>query len=129
MLSPTSQTPISIYLHPRAITIRLFNIYIRTLLEYGSAATCVANPSRIIHWERLQMRLITNTLDLPNTLNHDILRRHDDQPTIYDILLHIAKRWYSKAYENNAAQRDFIHKHTLYIAGKSRRIPHEILKQ
>ena len=26
------------------------------------------------------MRLITKTLDLPNTLNHDILRRHVDQP-------------------------------------------------
>ena len=54
-------------------TIRLFNTYIRTLLEYGSAATCVANPSRFVQWERLQMRLITKTLDLPNTLNHDIL--------------------------------------------------------
>ena len=29
-------------------TIRLFNIYTRTLLEYGSAATCVANPSRFV---------------------------------------------------------------------------------
>ena len=107
--------------------IRLFNIYIRTLLEYGRAATCVANPSRFVQWERLQ--LITKTLDLPNTLNHDILRRHADQPTIHGILLYLAKRWYSKAYENNAAQRDFIHNHTLYIAGKPRRIPDEILKQ
>ena len=75
------------------------------------------------------MRLITKALDLPNTLNHDILRRHADQPTIHDRLLYLAKRWHSKAYENNAARRDFIHKHTLYIAGKSRRIPDEILKQ
>ena len=30
--------------------IRLFNIYIRTLLEYGSATTCVANPSRFVQW-------------------------------------------------------------------------------
>ena len=74
--SPPSQTPISIYLHPWDITIRLFNTYIRTLIEYGSVATCVANPSRFVQWERLQMRLITKTLDLPNTLNHDILRRH-----------------------------------------------------
>ena len=29
-------------------TIRLFNIYICTLLEYGGAATCVANPSRFV---------------------------------------------------------------------------------
>ena len=60
-------------------TIRLFNIYIRTLLVYGSAATCVANPSRFVQWERLQMRIITKTLDLPNTLNHGILRRHADR--------------------------------------------------
>ena len=70
--------------------------YIRTLLEYGSAATCVANPSRFVQWERLQIRLITKTLDLPNTLNHDILRRHADQPTIHDRLLYLAKRWYGK---------------------------------
>ena len=107
-------------------TIRLFNIYIRTLLEYGSA---VANPSRFVQCERLQMQLITSILDVPNTLNDDILRRHADQLTIHDILLCLAKRWYSKAYENNAAHRDFIHKHTLYFAGKSRRIPDEILKQ
>ena len=110
-------------------TIRLFNTYIRTLFEYGSAATCVANPSRFVQWERLQMRLITKTLDLPNTLNHDILRRHAGQPTIHDRLLYLAKRWYSKAYENNTAHRDFIHNHTLYYAGKRRRIPDEILKQ
>ena len=110
-------------------TIRLFNTYIRTLLEYGSAATCVANPSRFVQWERLQMRLITKTLDLSNTLNHDILRRHADQPTIHDRLLYLAKLWYGKAYENNTAQRDFIHNHTLYYAGKRRRIPDEILKQ
>ena len=78
-------------------TIRLFNIYIRTLLEYVGAATCVANPSRFVQWERLQMRLITKTMDLPNTLNHDILRRHADQPTIHDRLLYLAKRWYGKA--------------------------------
>ena len=41
------------------------------------------------------MRLITKTLDLPNTLNHDILRRHADQPTIHDRLMYLAKRWYS----------------------------------
>ena len=110
-------------------TIRLFNIYIRTLLEYGDAATCVANPSRFVQWERLQTQLITKTLDLPNTLNHDILRRHADQPTIHDRLLYLAKRWYGKAYENNAAHRDFIHNHTRYYAGKRRRIPDEILKQ
>ena len=110
-------------------TIRLFNTYIRTLLEYGSAATCVANPSKFVQWERLQVRLITTTLDLPNTLSHDILRRHAAQQTIHDRLLYLAKRWYGKAYENNAAQRDFIHNHTLYFAGKSRRIPDEILKQ
>ena len=75
------------------------------------------------------MRLITKTLDLPNTLNHDTLRRHADHPTIHDRLLYLAKRWYSKAYENNTAQRDFIHNHTLYYAGKRRRIPDEILKQ
>ena len=75
------------------------------------------------------MRPITKTLELPNTLSHDIVRRHANQPTIHDILLYLAKRWYNKAYENNAAQRDFIHKHTPYIAGKSRRIPDEILKQ
>ena len=101
-----------------SITIRLFNTYIRTLLGYGNAATCVANPSRFKQWERVQMRLITKTLDLPNTLNHDILRRHADQPTIHDKLLYLAKRWYNKAYENNTAQRDFIHNHTLYYAGK-----------
>ena len=110
-------------------TIKLFNTYIHTLLEYGSAATCVANPSRFVQWERLQMRLITKTLDIPNTLNHDIVRRHADQSTIHDRLLYLAKRWYGKAYEKNAAQRDFIHNHTLYYAGKRRRIPHEILKQ
>ena len=110
-------------------TIRLFNTYICTLLEYGSAATCVANPSRFVQWERLQMRLITKTLDLPITLNHHILKRHADQPTIHDILLYLSKRWYGKAYENNAAHRDFIHNHTHYYAGKRRRIPDEILKQ
>ena len=101
-------------------TIRLFNTYIRTLLEYGSAATCVANPSRFVQWERPQMRLITKILDLPNTPNNDILRRHAGQPTIHDRMLYLAKCWYSKAYENNAVQRDFIHNHTLYYAGKRR---------
>ena len=110
-------------------TIKLFNTYIRTLLEYGSAATCVANPSRFVQWGRLQMRLITKTLGLPNALNHDILRRHADEPTIHDRWLYLAKRWNGKAYENNTAQRDFIHNHTLYYAGKRRRIPDEILKQ
>ena len=110
-------------------TFRLFNTYICTLLEYGSAATCVANPSRFVQRERLQMRLITKPLDLPNTLNHDILRRHADQPTIHDSLLYLAKRWYRKAYESNTAQRDFICNHTLYYAGKRRRISDKILKQ
>ena len=63
-----------------------------TLLEYGSAATCVANPSTFVQWERLQMRLITKRLDLPNTLKHDILRRYADQSTIHDRLLYLAKR-------------------------------------
>ena len=31
-------------------TIRLFNTYIRTLLEYNSVTTCVANPSRLVQW-------------------------------------------------------------------------------
>ena len=110
-------------------TIRLFNTYIRTLFEYGGAATCVAHPMRFIEWERLQMQLITHVLDLPYTLKHDILRRHANQPTIHDRLLYLAKRWYSKAYENNAAQRDFIHKYAKYYAGKDRLIPDEILKQ
>ena len=52
-------------------TISLFNIYIRTLLEDGSAATSAANHSRFVQWERLQMQLITNILNLPNTLNYD----------------------------------------------------------
>ena len=111
------------YLHVYVINIT------RTLLEYGSATTCVANPSRFVQWERLQMRLITKTLDLPNTLNHGILRRHADQPTIHDRSLYLSKRWYGKAYENNTAQREFIHNHTLYYAGKRRRTPDEILEQ
>ena len=110
-------------------TIRLFNTYIRTLLEYGRMANSVANPSRFVQWERLQLRLITKTLNLPDTQKHDILRRHVDQPTIHDRLLYLAKCWYGKAYENNTAQRDFIHNHTLYYAGKRRRIPDEIRKQ
>ena len=65
-------------------TIRLFNTYIRAL------ATCVVNPPRFVQWEWLQMRLITKTLDLSNILNHDILRRHADQPTINDRLLYLA---------------------------------------
>ena len=93
-----------------------FNTYIHTQLEYGSAA-------------RLQMRLITKTLDLPNTANHHILRRHADQLTIHNRLLYLAKRWYSKAYDKNAVQHDFVHNHTLYFAGKRWRIPDEILKQ
>ena len=97
-------------------TIILFNIYIRTILEYGSAATCVANPLRFVQWERLQMQVILNTLDLPNTLNHDTLRRHADQPTMPDRLRCLVKRWYSKAYENNAVQRDCINKHIIYSA-------------
>ena len=48
--------------------------------------------------------------------------------TIHDRLLYLAKRWYGKAYENNAAHRDFIHNHTHYYAGKRRRMPDEILK-
>ena len=110
-------------------TIGLFNINICTLLEYSGAATGIANPSRFVQWERLQMRLIPKTLDLPNTLNHDMLRWHADQPKIHDRMLYLAKRWYGKAYENNAAHRDFIHNHTHYYAGKRRRIPDEILKQ
>ena len=110
-------------------TIRLFNIYIRTLFEYGGAATCVAKPSKFIHWERLQMQLITHTLDVPNYLKHDLLRRHANQPTIRNRLLYIAKRWYSNAYKNNAAHRDFIQTHAIYFAGKKRLIPDEILKQ
>ena len=94
-------------------TIRLFNTYIRTLLEYDIAASCVANPSKFVQWERVQMRLITKTLDLPNTLNHDILRRHADQPTIQGRLLYLAKRWCSKAYETNTAQRDFTQPHPI----------------
>ena len=31
------------------------------------AATCVANPSRFVQWERLQMRIITNILNLFNS--------------------------------------------------------------
>ena len=89
-------------------TIRLFNTYTRTLFEYGSAANCVTNPSRFLQWERLQMRLITKTLDLPYTLNHDILRRHADQPTIHD------RRWYGKAYENSAA-RLYPQPHPIFI--------------
>ena len=81
-LPPTSKVFCSIF----ADDLKLFNIYIHTLLEYGSAATCVANPSRFVQRERLQMRLITKTLDLPNTLDHDILRRHADQPTIHNII-------------------------------------------
>ena len=110
-------------------TIRLFNTYIRTLFEYGGAATCVANPRRFIQWERLQMRLITKILDVPNTLKHDSLRRHADQPTIRDRVLYLAKRWYSTAYKNNAAHREFIHTYAKYYAGKTRLIPDEILKQ
>ena len=56
-------------------------------------------------------------------MNHDTLRRHADQPTIHDMCI-----VYGKAYENNAAHRDFIHNHTHYYAGKRRRIPDEILK-
>ena len=120
---PPSQTPTSTHGPSSSTTSRLFNVDIHTLLEYGSAASCIANPSRFVQWERHQMRLITKTLDLPNTLNHDILRRHADQPTIHERLLYLAKRWYSKAFENNVAQCDFIHKE------KSRRIPDEIQKQ
>ena len=80
--SPPSQIPslsTSTYGPSPSTTIRLFNIYIRTLLEYGSAATCVTKSDKHI------------ILDLPNTLNHDILRRHADEPTIHDRLLYLAK--------------------------------------
>ena len=50
------------------------------------------------------MRLVTKTLDLPNTLNHDILRRHADQPTVRDIIIIIDDRDsqadYSRLYES-----------------------------
>ena len=83
-------------------TTGLFSIYIRTLLEYGSAATCVANPSIFFQWEKLQKQLITNLLDLPNTLNHDILRWLTNQQYA-TYCWYLAKRWYSKARENNTA--------------------------
>ena len=65
------------------------------------------------------MRLITDTLNLPHTLNHGILRRHADQSTIRDRLLYLAKCWYSKSYENNAAQSDFIEKKNPILCKKN----------
>ena len=97
--------------------IRLYKTYVRTLFEYGSAATCVAEPRVFDIWEKLQIRLIRHTLDLPNYIRHDNLRRYADLPTVHDRVLYLGKRWYRNTTQHNEPMRDFIAKHTKYYAG------------
>ena len=94
--------------------IRLYKTYVRTLFEYGSAATCVASPSVFGIWEKLQTRLITHALDLPNYIRHDNLRRYADLPTVQDRVLYTGKRWYRNTMLHNEPMRDFIQHHTTY---------------
>ena len=61
LLATAFSTPIFIYLH------------FRPSPSSTSSCSTFTNPSRFVKWERLQMQLITNILDRPHTLNHDIL--------------------------------------------------------
>ena len=106
--------------------IRLYKTYVRTLFGYGSAATCVATPKVFRIWEKLQTRLISHALNLPNYIRHDNLRRYADLPTVQDRVLFTGKRWYRKTMHYNEPMRDFIHHHTKHYPAfdKARKTPY-----
>ena len=102
---------------PAHILIRLYKTYIRSLFDYGSAATCVASPKVFQIWERIQMHLISHALHLPYNINHNTLRRLANISTVQDRVLYQAKAWYRKSLANTAATRIFDDKHSRHFAG------------
>ena len=76
--------------------IRLFNVYVRPLFEYGHIALITAHPHLINKWEHIQTKYIRRTLNLPSSLNNDITRNLANQETITNRILHRARTWYTK---------------------------------
>ena len=116
---------------PAHILIRLYKTYIRSLFDYGSAATCVASPSVFKIWERIQTRLIAHALHLSTNTNNTTLRRLANISTVQDRVLYQAKSWYRKSLATTAATRLFDEQHSRHYAGfdKPRPTPYCILNE
>ena len=80
--------------------IRLFNTYIRPLMEYGHIATITAKPQHINKWETIQTKFIRKILKLPKIKNATTLK-YANQPKITHRIKQLAYKWYTKTLKNN----------------------------
>ena len=92
--------------------IRLDKSYIRSLVDYGAPATCVAFPAIQLRWERIQTHFISRKLSIPSFIHNDRKRKHAYLPPIHDRNLYLAKRWYRRAMQQNRGVQDYIDNHT-----------------
>ena len=80
--------------------VRLFKIYISSLLEYGHIATITANNRHMNQWESIQTSFIRHTFKLP-IIHNNHTRKLANLPTITDRLLQLLGKWYNKALNLN----------------------------
>ncbi len=110
--------------------VRLFNIFVRPLFEYGHTATITTSKSCINKWEIIQTKFIRHILQLPNISNNTTLK-YAYQPTIRTRINHLALQWYNNIYiNNNTPIIHFIANHTKdYNSFDKYKTPLKIIKQ
>ena len=88
--------------------IRLFNIYVRPIMEYGHIATMCANDAIIAKFETTQTKFLRYALFCPKIKN-EVLLRWANQLPIKERLLNLSLGWYRKVHiNNNTPVLDFI---------------------
>ena len=115
---------------PPTTMVRLFNIFVRPLFEYGHTATITTSKSCINKWEIIQTKFIRHILQLPNISNNTTLK-YAYQPTIRTSINHLALQWYNNIYiNNNTPIIHFIANHTKdYNSFDKYKTPLKIIKQ
>ena len=86
--------------------IRLFNIFIRPLLEYGHTALITAHPRLITQLESVQTTFIRRILHLPR-IHNNTTRKLANVNTIKNRLLNLSDKWLKNT-SNNIPIQNFI---------------------
>ena len=80
--------------------VRLFNIFIRPLFEYGHTATIISSKNYTKKWEIIQIKYLKHILLIPNISNKNTLK-YTYQPTIQNRINELIIQWHNKIYLNN----------------------------
>ena len=106
----------------------LYKSYIRSLLDYGAPAICVASPNIQLSWERMKTHSISRALSIPSFIHNDRKRQHAYLPPIHD-KKHVPSQTLEQAHDATQPRGTGLYRpsHDRNIRG-SRTTPLELIK-